>query len=298
MRAIIMYTIYMQRLKAQGVWYLLLGFLIVAVVIWSFVLEDRKGDVLTVAFLDVGQGDAVYIEAPNGNQVLIDGGANAKVLRELSRIIPFYDRSIDIVIATHPDTDHIGGLSDVLERFDVNYIFQSGVAGDSNTYDSFVRFIKQEVTGGAQRILARRGQVIVLDEGVELHILFPDRDVSEVESNAGSIILQLVYGETEFMLTGDSPQAIEKYLVGIDGVNLRSDVLKVGHHGSKTSSAESFLAAVLPEYAIISAGANNRYGHPHVEVLGNFESIESKLLSTFESGTIIFESDGESVTMR
>jgi competence protein ComEC len=283
------------KVKEQGIWYVLAGMALVTVLIWYAVFTESRGNVLTVAFLDVGQGDAIYIEAPNGNQVLIDGGANANVLRELSRVMPFYDRSIDIVIATHPDTDHIGGLSDVLERFDVNYIFQSGVEGDSNTYNSFVRFIEREVESGAQRVLARRGQIIVLDEGVELHILFPDRDVSDIESNAGSIITQLVYGETEFMLTGDSPQAIEKYLVNVDGANLRSDVLKVGHHGSNTSSAESFIAAVLPTYAVISAGTDNRYGHPHREVLELFELLESEIFSTFESGTIIFESNGVSV---
>lgn len=282
----------------KGVWYVLVGFFILTFVIWSTVFGSVQSSTLTVAFLDVGQGDSIFIEAPNGNQVLIDGGASAAVLRELSRVMPFNDRSIDIVIATHPDKDHIGGLSDVLERFDVEYILESGVIGESNTFNSFVSLAEQEKKEGANRLLARRGQVIVLDQGIELRILFPDRDVSEIESNAGSVIAQLVYGETEFMFTGDSPQAIEKYLVSIDGANLRSDVLKVGHHGSRTSSSEIFLAAVLPSYAVISAGADNRYGHPHAEVLESFNVIESELISTYESGVIIFESNGETISVR
>jgi len=278
--------------------YVLILLCFTMVFIWYGVFTSLQRNILTIAFLDVGQGDSIFIEAPNGNQVLIDGGGSGAVLRELSRVMLFYDRTIDVVIATHPDKDHIGGLSDVLERFDVDYIFQSGVVGDSNTYDAFVRFVEQEVGEGARRVLARRGQVIVLDQDVELRILFPDRDVSKMESNAGSIVIQLVYGKTSFMLTGDSTQAIEKYLVSIDGKNLQSDVLKVGHHGSKTSSAQSFLAAVLPSYAVISAGRNNRYGHPNEEVIDNFNALDSTLLSTYEEGTIIFESDGETILVK
>lgn len=287
-----------KQVTKQVTWYVLGGFFLLTILIWSTILGELGGNTLTVAFLDVGQGDSIYIEAPNGNQVLIDGGSSAAVLRALSRVMSFNDRSIDVVIATHPDKDHIGGLSDVLERFDVDYIFQSGVLGESNTYNSFIEYITEEEEEEATRLLARRGQVIVLDQGVELHILFPDRDVAEMESNAGSIILRLVYGETSFMLTGDSPQSIEKFLVSVEGANLQSSVLKVGHHGSKTSSAEVFLAAVLPAYAVISAGADNRYGHPHSEVLESFNAIESELLATYERGTIIFESNRETVSVK
>lgn len=262
--------------------------------IWSVIFANEK-DILTVAFLDVGQGDAVFIESPNGSQVLIDGGSNKSVLRQLSKVMPFYDRSIDVIIATHPDKDHIGGLSDVIDRYDVKLILESGAV--SNT--GVVRALQDSISKNkVKQILAKRGMRINLGSGVFLNILFPDRDVSGVESNTASIITQLVYGEIEFMLTGDSPKTIEEYLIMLDGENLESDVLKAGHHGSKTSSSESFLGYVQPKYSVISAGKDNRYGHPHEEVLGILEQFGSAILSTQNKGIIIFESDGENVFVK
>ena len=274
--------------------YLLLGLFILNIFIWSIIFGSEGGK-LTVAFLDVGQGDAVYIEAPNGNQVLIDAGSSKAVLRQLGKVMPFYDRSIDVVIATHPDKDHIGGLPDVLARYDVDFILDSGRAGASATYKELYTLVDAL---GVQSIQAKRGMVVMLDDDVHLNILFPDRDVPELESNTASVIAQLVYGETEFMLTGDSPKAIESYLVMLDGGNLESDVLKVGHHGSKTSSAEVFIGYVQPKYSVISADRNNKYGHPHNEVINTLEQFGSVILSTGDSGIIVFESDGENVFLK
>ena len=275
--------------------YLFVGLFLVNVFIWQAVFAGERNGILTVAFLDVGQGDAIFIEAPNGNQVLIDGGANKSVLRQLSNVMPFYDRSIDIVLATHPDKDHIGGLVSVLERYKGEKILEPGVKSNTGVYQSLQNIIlEREVS----RILARRGMTIVLDDGIFLNILFPDRDVSGIESNDASIIAQLVYGETEFLFTGDAPQKIERYLASIYGKALQSDVLKVSHHGSKTSSSKQFIGFVSPDYAVISAGRDNRYGHPHKEVLETFEQFEIKILSTYEEGTILFESDGESIFVR
>jgi competence protein ComEC len=274
--------------------YLLLGLFILNIFIWSIIFGSEGGK-LTVAFLDVGQGDAVYIEAPNGNQVLIDAGSSKAVLRQLGKVMPFYDRSIDVVIATHPDKDHIGGLPDVLARYDVDFILDSGRAGASATYKELYTLVDAL---GVQSIQAKRGMVVMLDDDVHLNILFPDRDVPELESNTASVIAQLVYGETEFMLTGDSPKAIESYLVMLDGGNLESDVLKVGHHGSKTSSAEVFIGYVQPKYSVISADRNNKYGHPHKEVINTLEQFGSVILSTGDSGIIVFESDGENVFLK
>ena len=274
--------------------FLLGGLLVINLFIWS-VIFGQESDILTVAFLDVGQGDAIYIRAPNGNQALIDAGINKKELRELSKVIPFYDRSIDMVLATHPDKDHIGGLPDILQRYDVDFVMDSGKEGESATYKELTRLIEEKDINNIQ---AERGMVVVLDDEVYLNILFPDRDVRGVESNTASVIAQLIYGETEFMLTGDSPKTIENYLVMLDGGKLQSDVLKAGHHGSKTSSAEAFLGNVQPKYSIISAGKDNRYGHPHEEVLDVLEQFGSMILSTQDNGMIIFESDGENVFIK
>ena len=245
--------------------------LIIAFGVWHAALrEDRKG-ILTVSFLDVGQGDAIFIDAPSGRQVLIDGGKGRAVLRQLSRVMPWYDRSIDVVVATHPDADHIGGLPDVLKRYRVERVFYSSVDDDGSDQRAFVDALEEEVRGGAEKLIARRGQILVLGGGAYVEILFPDRSLPGIETNTGSIIARLVYAETAFMLTGDSPQSIEKYLVQLDGSTtlttsangLKANVLKVGHHGSKTSSSPLFVGFVSPEYAVFSRGCDNSYGHPH-----------------------------------
>jgi len=285
----------MQSLKINIRWYLLAILLFANFFIWNAIFIETRNGILTVVFLDAGQGDAIFIEAPNGNQVLIDGGPNKSVLRQLSKVMPFYDRSIDIVIATHPDKDHIGGLPDVLQRYTVDFILESGAKNDTGISRAFESAILQNKI---KRIFAKRGMAIMLGDDVFLNILFPDRDVSEVESNTTSIVAQLVYKNTEFMFTGDSPKTIEEYLVFLDGEKLRSDVLKVGHHGSKTSSSESFVGYVSPEYAIISAGADNSYGHPHKEVVEILNQFGSAILNTKDNGAIIFKSDGENIVVK
>lgn len=266
---------------------------IIAAGIWHAVfLEDRRG-FLTVSYFDVGQGDAIFIDAPSGRQVLIDGGPDRSVLRELGRVMPWYDRSIDVVIATHPDADHITGLVDVLQRYKVSYIFHPGVEKNTGPAESMLLSVAEE---GAEEIYARRGQIINLGSGAYLEILFPDRDVSKLETNTASIVARLVYGDTSFMLTGDSPESIEKYLVQLDGKELKSNVLKAGHHGSDTSSSELFVGFVSPEYAIFSRGCDNRYGHPHADVVALFKRFEISTLDTCEEETIKIVSDGATVS--
>ncbi len=276
----------------NGKWYSVVGLCATVFFIWYVVVVEARGDILKVVFLDVGQGDAIYIEAPNGNQFLIDGGGNNKVLRSLSRVMPFYDRSIDVVLATHPDKDHIGGLPAVAERFSVDFFVDTGVVSESGAFKALFNILKTKKTS---HVIAERGQTIVLDDGVELSILFPDRDVSGIETNSASIVAQLIYGDTTFLFTGDSPKNIEKYLVSLDGKRLESDVLKVGHHGSKTSTDGLFLGFVSPEYAVISAGSNNRYGHPHLSVLDTLEQFGVEVLQTAQDSNIVFFSDGERV---
>lgn len=267
-------------------------FLLTLFVWYAVFAETRDG--LLIAFLDVGQGDAIFIEAPNGNQVLLDAGPNNKVLRELSKIMPFYDRSIDMLIESHPDKDHIGGFVEVLRRYNVGLAMEPGVRSKSAAYKELNNLIAKK---NIRKILARRGMRVDFGDGVYLNILFPDRDLSNVNTNTASIIAKLVYGKTSFLLTGDSPKAIENYLVSIDGKRLKSDVLKVGHHGSRTSASELFFGYVSPRYAIILAGKNNRYGHPHKETIDLLNQFEIPILSTINLGTIKIKSDGEKLTV-
>lgn len=271
------------------------GALVLVVWIPQLTSADPTPPQLRVHFLDVGQGDAIFIEVPNGRQVLIDGGRDRSVLRELGSIMGFFDRDIDMVIATHPDQDHIGGLVDVLERYEVASVLRSGKAHDSATAAAFSTAVAAENAAAHQ---PRAGAVIDLGASTTIRVLFPtsDIDVADLDSNESSLILQLQYGDTEFMLTGDAPDHIEEYLVDAYGDELESEVLKVGHHGSKTSTAEEFLAAVRSEYAIISAGADNSYGHPDEGVLARLRAADLKIRETATEGTISFMSDGEDVS--
>lgn len=271
-------------------------FILLNIFIWAAVIRaDHRGQ-LTVAFLDVGQGDAIYIEAPNGNQLLIDGGPSSNsLLRALGRVMPFYDHSIDVVLATHPDQDHVGGLPGVLGRMSVRGVATTENTSNTGAYGAFEGMIAQK---NVHRILARAGEKIILDNGVILEILFPTQNVSGWETNRSSIVARLSYGDESFLFTGDSPQAIEKYLITKDGAALHTNVLKLGHHGSKTSSAREFLSAVDPDYAIISAGLNNRYGHPNREVLDLLTEYSIPSLSTIYHGTIIFKTDGTNLAVQ
>lgn len=267
--------------------------------IWYAVAREDRGGKLTVSFLNIGQGDSIFIDAPSGRQVLIDGGKNRSVLRELSKVMPWYDRTIDVVIGTHPDADHIGGLPDVLSRYQVALVVESSVKDEGGADSAALeKAVAAEAEKGARRLTAERGQIIDLGEGTYLEILFPDRPVPALETNTGSIVARLVYGNTSFMLTGDSPQAIENYLVKLDAGALKSNVLKAGHHGSRTSSAMLFVGFVGQEYAIFSRGCDNSYGHPHDEVKDTFARLGVPTLDTCTGGSITFVSDGKTVVRR
>lgn len=287
----------MQLLRDQGQIIFLATLFLATCLIWYAVFRENREGMLTIAFLDIGQGDAIYIEAPNGNQMLIDGGPPKKILSALRRVTPFYDRSIDILMVTNPDLDHIGGFIDVLGSFKVDKVVEPGTRNVSGVYAELEQSISTE---GADRIVAQRGQTIWLDKkhGVSFQVLFPDRNVSGVGTNDGSIVGKLLYGNTSIMFTGDSPQKIEKYLVLLDGDKLDSDILKVGHHGSRTSTSEEFVGFVSPEYAVISNGRGNSYGHPHKETLNTLDKFDVKTFRTDEKGTIIFKTDGETLSIR
>jgi competence protein ComEC len=249
---------------------------------------------LTVSFLDVGQGDAILINTSQRQQILIDGGPGKAVLRELSKEMPFYDRSIDAVILTHPDADHVGGLPDVLSNYEIGIVMEPGVESDSAIYKEFEKIIEEK---NIKKILARKGMRFELSDGAYLLVLFPDRDVSGMETNDASIVAKLVYGNTSFLFTGDSPSKMENYLISLDPESLDVDVLKAGHHGSKTSSSEAFVNYTSPKYAVISVGKDNKYGHPNKEVLDIFNNLGAKILRIDELGQIIFKSDGTNLRL-
>ncbi len=275
--------------------YAVIALAVVALVVWIAVLEESRTHVLRVSFLDVGQGDAIFIVSPTGRQILIDGGAGSEVLRKLSTVMPWYDRSLDLVLGTHADTDHIGGLIQILPRYRVAEIVVPSTRGSTEAWRTYLGEIRVEEKSGARVLAAERGLRLDLGGGAYLDVLFPDRPVPGLETNTGCVVTRLVYGETAFMLPCDSPKEIEQYLVLLDGSNLKSNVLKAGHHGSKTSSAPLFVGMVDPQFAVYSRGCDNTYGHPAAETVATFERFNIPTLDTCTDGTITFISDGQTV---
>ncbi|MFA6565790.1 MAG: MBL fold metallo-hydrolase, partial [Candidatus Paceibacterota bacterium] len=174
---------------------LLLAF--IAVFVWVIAASENRGHMLRVAFLDVGQGDAIFIEAPNGNSALIDGGPpSGKALSELGRILPFYDRDIDVIIATHPDQDHIGALPDVLKRYSAQVLVEPDLYSGNGSYEAMETIAEKN---GAQKVIARAGEIITLDKNVTLQILYPEKKFPPAaETNLSSVVVKLAYGNISF----------------------------------------------------------------------------------------------------
>ncbi|OGI67896.1 hypothetical protein A3A05_01630 [Candidatus Nomurabacteria bacterium RIFCSPLOWO2_01_FULL_41_12] len=269
-------------------------FLLLLAVIFILYLDWQSSHrKLTFAMLNIGQGDALFIESPTGTQILVDAGPPKKILSALARVMSPFDRHIDGVIITNPDQDHIGGFSDVLSLYKVGKVFEPGTISDSKTFQNLQDEIKNKKI---PKFLARRGMRLHLGGGAALDILFPDRDVSLWDTNDGSIVAKLSYGETSMMLTGDASIKTEKIILAANSDNqLQSTILKVGHHGSRTSTSNSFVKMIAPAYALISDGQKNKYGHPHKETLDTLVQFGVKVMRTDLLGTIIMKSDGQNL---
>lgn len=241
------------------------------------------------AMLDVGQGDAFFIQSPTGTQILVDVGPSKKIISQLPKVMSPFDRSLNAIIITNPDQDHMAGILDILKIYKVATVFESGTSNESKTYAEIQKQIKDKKIPD---YLLKKGMRFDLGGGVFLDILFPDRDVSNWERNNGSVVARLVYGNNSIMLTGDATIKTEKIILSGNSINsLKSTILKIGHHGSRTSTSREFLTAVSPEYAFISNGKNNKYGHPHPETLSILNEFGVKILRTDEIGTVIMKCD-------
>lgn len=281
-----------QMTKSKNTLKILLAFLVLAnILAWLAVYELAGTRSLEVVFFAIGQGDSIFIESPQGHQILIDGGPDSTVLRKLTRVMPFWDRTIDLVILTHPQKDHLFGLVEVLERYKVENILWTGVAADTFLYREWLKKLKQERANihfakAGQRIRAGNWQMVILYP-------FEDLENQKVkELNDSSIVARLVFGRNSFLFIGDLSQSKEKEIIEeFSPSSLDSDVLKVGHHGSKTSSSREFLETVTPEFAVISVGKNH-FGHPHEEVLKRLKEVGAKVLRTDREGDIVIKTDG------
>lgn len=262
-----------------------------AVVALAFARDGSER--LSVTFLDIGQGDAILIEGPDGNRVLVDGGPGGQPIDEaLSRNLPFDSRRIDMVVMTHPQADHMAGLIEVLDRYDVRAVLDIPLPCDSALCDAWHDSL---ATSGANVRQADRGQAIDLGGGAVLRVLAPDADdplLPVTATNSGSTVLRLEMGEASFLLTGDLDEAGEQALIR-SGTDLRATVLKVGHHGSTTSTSPAFLARVGPSIDVISVGAGNPFGHPRQDVLGRLAG--DAVYRTDADGDVTVSTDGERI---
>ena len=268
--------------------------LVIATLVWSVVFTIPD-DNLHISFLDVGQGDAILIQTPNHQNILIDGGPDPqKINLELSKKLPFWDRTIDLMISTQPQADHITGLVEVLQRYKVKQVLEPGVSYNSSIYQEWLNLIEDTQI---KHDIARVGQEIGLGRGVKIEVLNPASTLFEGTSHDvdnNGVVIKPSWGKLSFLFTADIRQEAEFELVG-QRANLRSTVLKVAHHGSKTSTSPQFLAVVNPEIAVISVGASNPFGHPNSEVVERLIDRLSKdnVYMTSENGTAEFITDGE-----
>jgi competence protein ComEC len=252
-------------------------------------LPDGK---LHVKVLDIGQGDSILIQTPLGKNILVDGGMGVAVLERLNEEMNFFDRTFDAVLLTHPDADHMDGLVEVVKRYDVKKFLLTGVSTDKPTYIALLEELERkniptDFVDGASDYL--------IEPEVILDILSPlESFVGKVvdDANTTSIVARLLYGDTAVMLTGDANTDNEMDLLRA-GLDVRADLLKAGHHGSKTSSGEMFLRAVDPEVSLISAGVDNSFGHPSREVVERMQADGIAVVSTQDVGTIRYVSNGE-----
>jgi len=258
------------------------------------IVQPQTNKFLEVNFLDVGQGDAIYIKTPQDQDILIDGGPDNKVLESLGKVMPFWDRKIDVAILSHPHADHVAGLLEILKRYKVGKIYLTGILHTAPDYLAFLEEIK------TQKIpVDNVKELTTLDFGSEtkLQFVYPDRSLLNEKMdnlNNSSIVARLIYKNEKFLFTGDIESPIEKELLNKNR-EVTADVLKVGHHGSTTSSSEEFLKAVNPEFAVIEVGEDNQFGHPSLRTLSRLERLNIPIFRTDLSGTITFLSDGEKV---
>jgi len=248
--------------------------------------------VLTVAFLNIGQGDAVYVESPSGTRLLYDAGPNSSVVRRLGEVMPVFARSLDMIILSHPDQDHVAGFSDILRRYAVKGIIDSGYLGavENPFYEDILAVAKHK---NIPVLWGGEGMSIDLGGGVVGDILAPSGKYSVGDTNIASIVLRLTYGSSSVLLSGDLPLEFEDRLVKEYGTSLNVDIFKAGHHGSNTANGEVFLRAMSPELVVVSSGKDNKYGHPSISVTERFNRLGIAWMNTANEGTIILKSDGK-----
>ncbi|MFP6595643.1 MAG: MBL fold metallo-hydrolase, partial [Dehalococcoidia bacterium] len=263
--------------------------IVLAVLPWIAV-SQLPGDRLEVTFFETDRGDMILVETPGDRRVLIDGGRDVDgATAALGRVLPFWERGIDVVVLTHSDADHVGGLIDVLDRYQVGAVVDTTAYADSAV---FGEWRDRLLAPSAPVVVAREGLMIDLDSDVTLEVIWAGTPELS-DTNAASTVLILRHGDVRMLLTGDIPKSVETRLVDSD-VQLDADLLKAPHHGSDTSSSKAFLEAVDPSVIVIPVGERNPFGHPDEDVLARYANVvpDAPVFVTKEHGDVTVESDG------
>lgn len=247
--------------------------------------ETNNTKEMSVHFIDVGQGDSILVQSPNGKNLLIDGGT-----KEAGKDVVNYLRQqkiekLDYVVATHPDADHIGGLIGVLNSISIKNFVDSGKVHTTQTYEKMLQLILDK---NIPFIVPIKGDKIPLDPDVEITVLNTGEDSND--NNEASIVLKVQYEDVSFLLTGDADIGVEESM--LKQYNLKSTILKAGHHGSDTSSSEAFIREVQPKVTVLSYGKDNTYGHPKKEVMARLKNVNSEVYATAEEGNIVVKTNG------
>ena len=248
---------------------------------------NTNNALLKVHYLDVGQGDSIFIELPNNETMLIDAAESYQSEKIINYLKNLNYQKIDYVIGTHPHTDHIGGLKDIINTFEIGKIYMPKVVSTTKTYESLLMTIKDK-----NLIIntAKAGTSIIDTDALKINILAPNNS-TYTELNNYSVVTKITYGTTKFLFMGDAEKLSENEIKE----NVTADVIKIGHHGSNTSSSIDFIKKVNAKYGIISVGLNNKYNLPKEETITNWENSGTKIYLTSINGTITAISDGTNI---
>lgn len=270
------------------IYFIIVTLFAIVLILGIVILSSTKSDKLKVYFLNVGQGDAILITSGN-NQILIDSGRNGRVtLEKLGKTMPFWDRKLEALIITHSDADHYGGFSDIVDFYKIENVIK--IANDTNTSQEWLNLLDKFKAKQINEINSIPETDIVFPSGAKLKIIYPEIETyyNEKDRNENSIVAKLIFGENEFLFTGDLSADGEKKLIA-KNIDIQADFLKVAHHGSRSSTSLEFLEKVNPQDVVISVGKNNSYGHPHKEVLDIFRDKMLRIWRTDNEGTIQYE---------
>lgn len=275
-----------ELLKRNKIQLLFFGAIIANVLVWSvyFSAPDQK---MHINVFDVGQGDSILVQTRGGYTILVDGGPDGKVMSALGKKIPFYSKNIDLLVLTHPQSDHYGGLIEVIKSYQIKTLWINGESSDSKFYREFEELVLEK---NIKKVVVSSGDQLLLSDNTEIKVISPKKKISTSDPNVNSIVLHISYGDFDAYLTGDADSQVQPYSSKTEPVEL----LKVPHHGGKNALKESFVLELSPEISVISVGARNPYGHPRADTIDILKRSGTKIFRTDKNGSVEIVSDGDS----